>query len=69
MLTNFKSVSMNCDSKNLPKKRVSTLLDSELDQLLERDIAKRYQTPDARVTKSSLINEIIRLHYKGEFHV
>jgi hypothetical protein len=60
---------MNCDSKNLPKKRVSTLLDSELDQLLERDIAKRYQNPDARVTKSSLINEIIRLHYKGEFHV
>jgi|13_taG_2_1085334.scaffolds.fasta_scaffold36712_2 hypothetical protein len=69
MLTNFKSVSMNCDSKNLSKKRVSTLLDSELDQLLERDIAKRYQNPDARVTKSSLINEIIRLHYKGEFHV
>jgi len=34
-----------------------------------RDIAKRYQNPDARVTKSSLINEIIRLHYKGEFHV
>jgi hypothetical protein len=60
---------MNCDLKNLPKKRVSTLLDSELDQLLERDIAKRYQNPDARVTKSSLINEIIRLHYKGEFHV
>lgn len=60
---------MNCDPKNLPKKRVSTLLDSELDQLLERDIAKRYQNPDARVTKSSLINEIIRLHYKGEFHV
>jgi hypothetical protein len=60
---------MNCDSKNLFKKRVSTLLDSELDQLLERDIAKRYQNPDARVTKSSLINEIIRLHYKGEFHV
>ena len=60
---------MNCDLKNLPKKRVSTLLDSELDQLLERDIAKRYQNADARVTKSSLINEIIRLHYKGEFHV
>jgi hypothetical protein len=59
---------MNCETKNT-KKRVSTLLDGELDQLLERDIALRYQNPDARVTKSSLINEIIRAHYTGEFNV
>ena len=60
---------MNCQQKKPPKLRISALLDVDLNQRLDREIAKRYQEPNNRVTKSSLINEIIRLHYTGEFHV
>lgn len=44
------------------KMRVQVLLDPEALDMMEREIAQRYNTAH-RVTVSSLANEIIKSHY------
>lgn len=44
------------------KMRVQVLLDPEALEMMEREIAQRYNTAQ-RVTVSSLANEIIKSHY------
>jgi hypothetical protein len=44
------------------KMRVQVLLDPEALQLMEREVALRYNSA-SRVTVSSLANEIIKSHY------
>jgi hypothetical protein len=44
------------------KMRVQVLLDPEALEMMEREIAQRYNTAH-RVTVSSLANEIIKSHY------
>ena len=44
------------------KMRVQVLLDPEALDMMEREIAQRYNTAN-RVTVSSLANEIIKSHY------
>lgn len=44
------------------KMRVQVLLDPEALQMMEREVAQRYNTAH-RVSVSSLANEIIKSHY------
>ena len=46
-----------------PKVRITLMLDADALPLIEKEVQMRYSDPDKRVTKSSLINEIIRSHY------
>tara|TARA_R100000278_G_scaffold116471_1_gene95849 strand:+ start:947 stop:1075 length:129 start_codon:yes stop_codon:yes gene_type:complete len=39
------------------------MLDADALPYVEKEVQMRYSDPDKRVTKSSLINEIIRSHY------
>lgn len=50
----------------MPKIRLTTLVDHDLVQLLDKDIIKSIEDGD-RYTRSSLVKKIIRLHYKGQF--
>lgn len=69
MLTNFKSVSMNCETKNT-RRRITCAIEPELDYALEKDMALRLQDPNKEpISKSALINAIIRSHYTGNFDV
>ena len=46
-----------------PKVRITLMLDADALPYVEKEVQMRYSDPDKRVTKSSLINEIIRSHY------
>ena len=47
-----------------PKVRITLMLDADALPYVENEVQRRYSDPDKRVTKSSLINEIIRAHYE-----
>ena len=57
---------MNSATEKIPKTRLTTLVDHDLVQLLDKDIIKSIEDGN-RCTRSSRINQIIRLHYKGQF--
>jgi hypothetical protein len=57
---------MNSATEKIPKTRLTALVDDDLVQLLDKDIIKSIED-GARCTRSSRINQIIRLHYKGQF--
>ena len=57
---------MNSNLENNPKARLTALVDSDLVTLLDQDIIKSIQD-GVRCTRSSRINQILRLHYKGQF--
>ena len=46
-----------------PKVRITLMLDADALPYVEKEAQMRFSDPDKRVTKSSLINEIIRSHY------
>ena len=46
-----------------PKVRITLMLDADALPYVEKEVQMRYSDPDKRVTKSSLINEVIRSHY------
>ena len=46
-----------------PKVRITLMLDADALPYVEKEVQMRYSDPDKRVTKSSVINEIIRSHY------
>tara|TARA_R100000479_G_scaffold153709_1_gene89661 strand:- start:249 stop:425 length:177 start_codon:yes stop_codon:yes gene_type:complete len=55
---------MNSEQPSKQRKvRITLMLDADALPLLEKEVQLRYSDPDKRVTKSSLINEIIRSHY------
>jgi len=55
---------MNSEQLSKQRKvRITLMLDADALPLLEKEVQLRYSDPDKRVTKSSLINEIIRSHY------
>ena len=47
-----------------PKVRITLMLDADALPYVEKEVQLRYSDPSKRVTKSSLINEIIRAHYE-----
>ena len=57
---------MNSPPEKIPKTRLTTLVDHDLVQFLDKDIIKSIEDGN-RCTRSSRINQIIRLHYKGHF--
>jgi hypothetical protein len=57
---------MNSPPEKIPKTRLTTLVDHDLVQLLDKDIIKSIEDGN-RCTRSSRINQIIRLHYTGQF--
>tara|TARA_Y100000033_G_scaffold41569_1_gene42078 strand:+ start:239 stop:415 length:177 start_codon:yes stop_codon:yes gene_type:complete len=55
---------MNSEQPSKQRKvRITLMLDADALPLIEKEVQMRYSDPDKRVTKSSLINEIIRSHY------
>jgi|TARA_B100000085_G_scaffold237576_1_gene226674 hypothetical protein len=55
---------MNSEQLSKQRKvRITLMLDADALPLIEKEVQMRYSDPDKRVTKSSLINEIIRSHY------
>jgi hypothetical protein len=57
---------MNSATEKIPKTRLTTLVDHDLVQLLDKDIIKSIEDGE-RCTRSSRINQILRLHYQGQF--
>lgn len=57
---------MNSATEKIPKTRLTALVDQEIVQLLDQDIIKSIQE-GVRCTRSSRINQILRLHYQGQF--
>jgi hypothetical protein len=57
---------MNSATEKISKTRLTTLVDHDLVQLLDKDIIKSIEDGE-RCTRSSRINQILRLHYQGQF--
>jgi hypothetical protein len=57
---------MKSATEKTPKTRLTTLVDHDLVQLLDKDIIKSIEDGE-RCTRSSRINQILRLHYQGQF--
>jgi hypothetical protein len=57
---------MNSATEKIPKTRLTTLVDHDLVLLLDKDIIKSIEDGE-RCTRSSRINQILRLHYQGQF--